>query len=106
MKKAKGPPNLPERGDKCKMRGRKNNGVLWTIDDDSLWSKVIWEFPPGGPTYCHLYELEKMIPIEKDNERFKFLSIEPKAVLPDVYTAPLDIRSTTQLINERLSNNQ
>ena len=34
MKKAKGPPNLPERGEKCKMRGRKNNGGTAT------WSAI------------------------------------------------------------------
>jgi hypothetical protein len=60
MKKIKkGPLNVPERGDKCILRGKSPIGILKTMDNESLWCVVEWE-NSQGPKYCHLFELEKI----------------------------------------------
>ncbi len=53
------PNNLPEIGDRCKMRGRKFEGVLKKVNPE-LWAWVDWSGHDLGPHICHLYELEKI----------------------------------------------
>jgi hypothetical protein len=60
--KRKGPPNLPEIGDLCRMRGGQTEGVCAAVASGSLWTRVWWqgELPSRErPMLCHLYELEK-----------------------------------------------
>lgn len=75
-RKPKGPPNLPEIGDLCQLRGAKAvwsdglqqwmlppQGVCASVAVGSLWTHVWWqERPPSRetPTICHLYELERL----------------------------------------------
>ena len=53
------PPNLPEVGDRCKMRGRNFAGILQKLNLE-LWAWVDWNGHEHGPSICHLYELEKI----------------------------------------------
>ena len=54
---AKPPPNLPESGDRVKMRGRANRGTLKTLSPETKQCAVDWD--RSGPRLCHLHELEK-----------------------------------------------
>lgn len=40
-------------------------------------------------------------PVTRDNDRFRYLSNEPGAVLPEGYCMPLEIKTTTERIAER-----
>lgn len=58
MKKRE-PPNLPDRGDRCALRGNKNSiGTLLKFDPESEWATVDWD--SEGPKVCHRYELVKV----------------------------------------------
>jgi len=55
---AKTPKNLPERGDRCKLRGRDGYGVLQKYDPESEWATVNWD-AGKWPKMVHRYELQK-----------------------------------------------
>ncbi len=57
---AKAPPNLPDRKDRVKRRGRDDGrrGVLSKMDDETLWATVTWD-DGAGPKMVHLYEVER-----------------------------------------------
>jgi hypothetical protein len=57
---SKPPKNLPDRGDRCRLRGRDAAGQLATYDPYSLWAKVIWDDGVLAPIFVHLHELEKI----------------------------------------------
>jgi hypothetical protein len=59
---AKPPPNIPGRGDRCRLRGDHTKcGHLVKYDPESLWATVDWWREAGpGPKVVHLYELEKI----------------------------------------------
>ncbi len=62
-KKSKGPPDLPEIGDWCKMRGGNTIGICASVNKDTMWVNVWWQGLPQSretPKWCHLYELEKV----------------------------------------------
>jgi hypothetical protein len=55
----KGPVGLPERGDRCAMRGRAHmSGVLIKYDPDNNWATVTWDAGVRGPGVCHRFELQ------------------------------------------------
>jgi hypothetical protein len=56
---AKIPTNLPEVGDRCKLRGRNFKGILKKLNKLN-WAWVDWNGHEHGPVVCHLYELEKI----------------------------------------------
>ena len=56
----KPPPNLPDRGDACRVRGRDVEGVLEKMDVDGLWCTV--RLGPDRVKLFHLYELERISP--------------------------------------------
>lgn len=57
MKKA--PPNTPERGDRCRLRGRDGRvGRIVKLDRESNWCTVRWE--NDEQTICHRFELERI----------------------------------------------
>ncbi|MFG6080446.1 hypothetical protein ACEUZ9_001027 [Paracoccus litorisediminis] len=57
---AKSPPNIPDRHDRVRLRGRPGReGVLAKFDPDSDWSTVAWD-DGAGPRMCHRFELEKI----------------------------------------------
>jgi hypothetical protein len=59
MKKA--PPNTPERGDRCRMRGRPGHvGRLIKYDPATNWATVVWDIGPSGPQTVHRFELERV----------------------------------------------
>ena len=59
-KKPKGPMNMPERGDRCAMRGDSTKtGVLQKYDPDSNWSTVLWDDGVRGPAVVHRFELAR-----------------------------------------------
>ena len=55
---AKAPPNLPDRKDRVKLRGRSRRGVLEKLDEDTLWATVKWD-DARQPMIVHLWELER-----------------------------------------------
>lgn len=58
MKAKKAPPNTPERGERCCLRGdRSKTGTLHKYDPDSQWATVDWDSDPPGPKLCHRFEL-------------------------------------------------
>lgn len=58
MKTKKAPPNIPDRGDRCALRGYPSaTGTLRKYDPESNWSSVEWDADIKGPTYCHRFEL-------------------------------------------------
>lgn len=40
-------------------------------------------------------------PVARDHEHFRLLAHDPPAVIPDGFIAPLDCRTTREIINER-----
>lgn len=55
----KTPPNVPDRGDVCQLRGRPQFiGVLEKYDPASQWATVTWS-QGNGPRICHRFELER-----------------------------------------------
>ena len=56
---SKVPPNLPEVGDRVKLRGRDYFGKLVRIIPDKNWAAVEWEKDKTGARIVHLFELEK-----------------------------------------------
>lgn len=58
---SKAPPNTPERGDRCHLRGRPlATGVLAKLDDETKWVTVQWDsHVDRAPKICHLFELER-----------------------------------------------
>jgi hypothetical protein len=58
---AKAPPNVPERGDSVRLRGRMGRlGKLLKYDPESNWATVEWNEGSGPkPKMCHRFELEK-----------------------------------------------
>lgn len=58
MKTKKAPPNIPDRGDRCALRGNPSTtGTLRKYDPDTEWATVEWDAGIEGPTYCHRFEL-------------------------------------------------
>lgn len=56
----KSPPNAPERGDRCVMRGnREQSGMLSKYDPETNWATVEWDADVSGPLMCHRFELER-----------------------------------------------
>ena len=55
----KAPPNLPNVGDKVKLRGMKLEGTVLSIKHENNWTRVKWD-EHSGPEICHLFELEKI----------------------------------------------
>lgn len=56
---SKMPPNVPERGDRCHLRGRPQfAGTLKKYDPASQWATVEW-IDSKGPKICHRFELER-----------------------------------------------
>lgn len=54
----KGPSDIPERGDRCRMRGKPRFvGTLLRYDPDNNWATVAWD-NRDGPTVCHRFELQ------------------------------------------------
>jgi hypothetical protein len=53
------PPNTPEVGDRCKLRGREATGKLISIGDRQ-WASVEWDTVKAGPRIVHLFELERI----------------------------------------------
>jgi hypothetical protein len=56
---AKPPPNLPDRGQRCRLRGRPAAGTLLKYDPESLWATVDWDAGVVAAKIVHLHELEK-----------------------------------------------
>lgn len=52
------PAKTPERGDRVRLRGRGNTGVLRKYDPESNWAVVEWD--TDGPRFCHRFELERI----------------------------------------------
>jgi len=63
MKEPRAPTNLPSVGDRCKLRGRNAAGTLREVTPHNNWARVDWDDPNRGPVICHLYELEKAVPM-------------------------------------------
>ena len=60
MTKKKGPPDIPERNDRCCLRANPQQvGTLIKYDPDNNWSTVNWD-NAFGPKLCHRFELKKM----------------------------------------------
>ena len=58
---AKAPPNLPERGDRCRLRSdATKTGVLHTYDPESNWTAVHWDQGVTAPRLVHRFELMKL----------------------------------------------
>lgn len=60
----KAPPNIPDRGDRVRFRGRANApgnriGRLEKFDPENNWATIKWD-DGFGPTYCHRFELERV----------------------------------------------
>lgn len=55
---SKPPPDIPKRGDRVRLRGKGNIGVLRKMNDASKWATVEWD--DFGPRIVHLFELEKV----------------------------------------------
>jgi hypothetical protein len=53
----KKPKDVPEVGDRCRLRGSHMEGVLVNVDTDNYWASVKWDV--SGPTICPLFELRK-----------------------------------------------
>lgn len=56
---SKPPPNLPDIGDRVKLRGQNPRGVL-EFFDNRKWAQVRWDEAFVGPALVHLHELEKI----------------------------------------------
>lgn len=59
-KTAKGPQNIPEVGDPCRLRGRPPRGKLLRVNPNNLWARVEWASEAPGPILVHLHELERV----------------------------------------------
>ena len=60
MAKSPRPPtNIPNVGDRVKLRGRKSIGLLEGVNDRQ-WAIVAWDAELPGPKIVHLFELEKL----------------------------------------------
>lgn len=58
---AKPPPNLPEVGDRCRMRADKTiTGILMKYQPESNWSRVKWDEHVIAPKLVHRFELMKL----------------------------------------------
>ncbi len=61
MSKKRLPLNTPERGDRCKLRGREGYfGILTKYDPETNWATVSWDVTSPGPKNCHRFELERI----------------------------------------------
>lgn len=58
--KTKGPQNIPQVGDDCRLRGRAPRGKLAAVNDSTLWARVEWAEDAKGPVLVHLHELERL----------------------------------------------
>lgn len=56
---AKAPPNIPQPGDRVRLRGRPPKGYLRHVDERQ-WSWVWWDVENSAPKITHLYELERV----------------------------------------------
>lgn len=56
----KGPPNQPEKGDQCKLRGRSRVGLVLKQDCDGGDTVTVLWHDTGSKMLCHRYELEKI----------------------------------------------
>ena len=59
---SKKPPQLPEIGERCKLRGRPLRGILRKVNDINKWAEVEWDIDARGPTVVHHWELEREPP--------------------------------------------
>ena len=50
-------PDMLDRGDRVKLKGREPCGVIQTMDDDH-WVCVQWDKNKPGPKFVHEFELE------------------------------------------------
>lgn len=57
---AKPPPNLPDPGDRVRLRGRPGStGTLVALRSNN-WATLDWDAGVHEAEICHLYELEKV----------------------------------------------
>lgn len=60
MKFQKAPPDLPERGERCCLRGSPSaTGMLAKYDPASQWSTVEWDDGVNAPKVVHRFELRR-----------------------------------------------
>jgi hypothetical protein len=57
----KAPPNLPEVGDRVRLRGNDCVGKLVRLIPDHPWAVVEWDKDKVGARVVHLLELEQLV---------------------------------------------
>lgn len=60
MKIRKAPSNIPELGERCKLRGRPASGVVEKIIREWQWAIVKWDEGITAPRIVHHHELERV----------------------------------------------
>jgi hypothetical protein len=56
---SKAPKNLPEVGERVKLRGRTATGKMVALSERG-WADVEWDAEHTAPVICHLHELERL----------------------------------------------